>query len=1075
MDEVHASPRTPASPVALQVRRAAGPVVGRQVELGAISQGLASARAGRLTALTLEGEPGIGKTRLLVAAADVASAEGFTPLAATADEEIQGPFLLARGIFASAAAHESGHNGAREQFQRALDAMSGRDDPSLEALAPDHKLLRVFDLAAVAIRALAAANPVALLIDDLQWADEDSVRMLRYIVRTDANLPVFLGLATRAERLADLSEAVTLIADMERMGMVRRLKLERFTQLETTELVQQVLGGRVNLSSAATMHAQAEGVAFIVEELARSYREMGLIQEIDGTWTLVRNAARLLPSGVRTLIQRRAARLPAATKEDLADAAILGRSFSLKDLRWVKLHLGADEEGCSPTVLAESLAIAARAGLLEEHAPGLPADYSFTHDQIREFASAMLTSARRREIHRAIVDMLSAGGDPSPESMPLLAHHALAGGDPERAVRFSISAAQAALESRAAEETLRVVDQALPAASAAHDRVALLTSQDDALGMLRRSADRVEGLAELAALAEALGDSHLELDVKLRRAAALRVSEEEDQAAELALSVREAARELGDRAAELAACLELGQDLLRSPLGESFSAPSEVDLDGAAEAYERGCELAEELEDRAALAAALRELGVISITRVREWYMERVQTGEVVAIMARVAAGDTPAEILADTPIASHLDEGIARYERAIELFDEVGDRRGVMSAIIARAYVNFAIDIHILGAARRIEEIRRLSAQLTSLTRESERATVEAQMLFGSQVFSRAKVVPDLALSRGEEAHRHARLLGDRSLEFAAANGLALTHLELGEVDEAARWLDRAAEAAAVDPTALRARQLESTRGMICAAAGDAEGLRKHLGRAVRLATEQGQPAARCEALARLALEAAALGAERADEELLALAEQSAKDAKDLMAVLPGHPAWGAEADAALAQVAFARGERESAAEAARSAFAALGAAHREDAFLGIVLPAAGVLLVAGPEEERELVRNRLRLTAALIAQRITDEGVRVRWFRGPFGRALSRLTGMSHGESVTDGATGVATDVNLGEGDTRLLWLLIEAKTNREIASELEVGEDVVARRLAEMYARIGVSSRGEAAVLAFREGMV
>jgi hypothetical protein len=47
---------------------------------------------------------------------------------------------------------------------------------------------------------------------------------------------------------------------MERIGMVRRLRLERFTQLETTELVQQVLGGKVNVSSAATMHAQAEGV-----------------------------------------------------------------------------------------------------------------------------------------------------------------------------------------------------------------------------------------------------------------------------------------------------------------------------------------------------------------------------------------------------------------------------------------------------------------------------------------------------------------------------------------------------------------------------------------------------------------------------------------------------------------------------------------------------------------------------------------------------------------------------------------------------------------------------------------------
>jgi DNA-binding CsgD family transcriptional regulator len=192
-------------------------------------------------------------------------------------------------------------------------------------------------------------------------------------------------------------------------------------------------------------------------------------------------------------------------------------------------------------------------------------------------------------------------------------------------------------------------------------------------------------------------------------------------------------------------------------------------------------------------------------------------------------------------------------------------------------------------------------------------------------------------------------------------------------------------------------------------------------------------------------------------------------------MAVLPGHPHWGAEADAALARVALARGEQESAAEAARSAFATLGAAHREDVFLGVILPVASVLCASGTGEEREMIQSRLTLYAALIAQRITDEGVRVRWFRGPFGRELSRLTGRSPGERVLDEAAGVPPGAGLGEDDTRLLWLLIEARTNREIASELEVSEDIVARRLAEMYARIGVSSRGEAAVLAFREGMV
>src|SRR5687768_5026498 len=86
------------SPMALYVRRSSGGVVGRRVEQDAIRQELASARAGRLAALTLEGEPGIGKTRLLLAAAEMASVAGFTTIAVTADEELRGPFLLARSI-----------------------------------------------------------------------------------------------------------------------------------------------------------------------------------------------------------------------------------------------------------------------------------------------------------------------------------------------------------------------------------------------------------------------------------------------------------------------------------------------------------------------------------------------------------------------------------------------------------------------------------------------------------------------------------------------------------------------------------------------------------------------------------------------------------------------------------------------------------------------------------------------------------------------------------------------------------------------------------------------------------------
>jgi ATP/maltotriose-dependent transcriptional regulator MalT len=301
------------------------------------------------------------------------------------------------------------------------------------------------------------------------------------------------------------------------------------------------------------------------------------------------------------------------------------------------------------------------------------------------------------------------------------------------------------------------------------------------------------------------------------------------------------------------------------------------------------------------------------------------------------------------------------------------------------------------------------------------------------------------------------------------------MTHLELGDLAEAEGWVDRAAEAAAAAPTPLRARQLEIVRGTTRAAAGDAAAMRDHLERAVRLATEQGRPAARCDALAALALEAAGLGFERADEELLALAERSARDAKELVQVLPGHPPWGAAADSALAQVALARGKRGDAVEAARSALGALKAAHIEDLYLRIVLPAVRAILEAGPAEETEAVQRELRVTAALIAQRITDEDVRVRWFRGPLGRELSKLAGASSDAHPGERADEHGAGAQLDDDDAGLLWLLIEGRTNGEIADQLGLSEDDVTQRLAEMYARIGVSSRGEAAVFAFREGAV
>jgi DNA-binding NarL/FixJ family response regulator len=1065
---------TSVSALGLRVGRTTGGVVGRRVQLEAVERELEAARQG-LVCVALQGEPGIGKTRFLLAAEELARLHGFVSIAVTADEEIRGPLLLARSLFAAPALLEAAERiGAEPQLRRVLDALYNQDDSGLESLPAERKRLRLFDLAAVALRVVVTRQPLALLIDDLQWADEDSLRLLRYLMRPAMQAPVILIVAARSEELAGTPAAVALLADLERMGVLRRFALARFTQPDSTELLQQVLGGPIQLGSAAVMHAQAEGVPFVLTEQAKAYREAGLIQMVDGIWTLARGAERLLPSAVRTLIQRREARLPEATKLLLSRAAVLGRHFSLRDLRELGHRLGEDT---TEAQLAETLRPAIAAGLLVQHADDAAADYGFTHEQVREFAADRLDTPRRRAMHAAIVDMLLGAGEPSAASLPLIARHAIAAGQAELGARMSIEAAAAALAAHAPEEALRLIELAHPVTSVPQDRVALLKLRDDALDVLRRPKQRLEGLAELAALADALNDRELELDVMLRRVAGLRRLQDWESAVELGQRVRLLAAERGSARAELAACMELGQTLLRADLGEAYSKSShDADLEAAEEAFVAAATLAEMLGDEANLAAATREIGIIYTSKLRLWFTEQILAGEYEHLQQRVAGGESVQELLDSLPVAGLAREANLKLRDALEIYERIGDRPGAMSTIFAIAVVNWAPEIHLAGSAKRIEELHRLMGRLQSFTNEGQRALAETQMLFGSHVYARAKVFPDVALSKGVEAYDAARAIGDRSLEFAVAGSTAMAHLELNDVGSANQWLKRASELAIETPSPLRARQLELWRGMCAGAAGDGVRMRKHLEKAAQLAADQGRSADRCEILARLALEAARLGAEGQDRELLDLAERVAGEVRRLAALLPGHPPWGVQALAALARVELARGNSAAAAGHGSAAMAELGAARREDADLDALVPVCDAILAGGTEDEVQQVRARLRLLLGLITQRISDADTRVRWFRAPLGRELARLAGPLAASSTPERvATSVPGELQLDEDQSRLLQLLAEGRTNAEIARCTGIEERLVERRLADLYVRIGASSRADATASAFIRGMV
>ena len=291
--------------------------------------------------------------------------------------------------------------------------------------------------------------------------------------------------------------------------------------------------------------------------------------------------------------------------------------------------------------------------------------------------------------------------------------------------------------------------------------------------------------------------------------------------------------------------MELGQDLLRTTAGEAFTpAEREVDLDGAEEAFRRADRAREGARRRpdpgGGAARSRRRPARAGFVRGSS---SRSQLGAHIPIAQRVAAGEVLEDMLPELPIAPLVYEAAALFEEALELFERLGDRRGAMASIIAMGYLSWAPDIHLgSGSARHIEEIRRLTSKAKAFTNESERAAFEAQMLYGVHVFARAKVDPrPRPLAGRAGATRTRARSGDRSLEFLAAGGTAMAHLDLGEVEQARPWIDRAAAIASEHPTPLRARRLETWRGLARVAAGDAAGMRQHLERAVQLATDIG------------------------------------------------------------------------------------------------------------------------------------------------------------------------------------------------------------------------------------------
>ena len=394
---------------------------GRARETVVLGEALDLIASGRLAVVLIEGEAGIGKTRLLEEALAQARSRGMQVAAGRGEElERTRPFGLVASAFGCA---RSSPDPRRAAIGGLLAAGSGGLPNPITVTSDPGLRFRAVDAFADLAEELALSGPLVIGVDDLQWADPSSLLTLGALCRRLGYLPVALiGCLRPSPRSADLDR---LAAALDAAG-ARRLPLGPLADTAVRDLVTET----VTAAPGPRLLAEVTGAAgnpLFVTVLLGALAQEGAIQTVDGQAEVTQAS---LPPTLRLTMLRRLSFLPEATLQVLRSAAILGSSFTVADLSVATARPALE--------LSVALAEAITGRVLEDSGDRL----RFRHDLIRDAIYDDLPLSVRRGLHREAGQRLAAAGA---AALQVAEHHARAAapGDSE-AVGWLVKAAREA-------------------------------------------------------------------------------------------------------------------------------------------------------------------------------------------------------------------------------------------------------------------------------------------------------------------------------------------------------------------------------------------------------------------------------------------------------------------------------------------------------------------------------------------------------------------------------------------------------------------------------------------------------
>jgi class 3 adenylate cyclase/tetratricopeptide (TPR) repeat protein len=816
-------------------------LVGRQAEIDALCRVLERLQAGIGGIVTVVGEAGLGKSRLVTEVREMVAGgapgglrwvEGrcLSYASSTAYQlwlDMQRSVLdIVSGASATTVA-EALQVRVQVLCSNCMDdvlpfltqmmslPLDTRAQDILRGLGADGLKAGTFRAIETLITCALQRGPLVIVCEDLHWADMTSLELLDRVLALTDRAPLLLICVLRP----DVEHACWQIRE-KAAGEYRHhhtdIWLSPLSDAESRTLVENLLHVEgVPLSLQEDILGRAEGNPFYLEEILRSLMEDGVLlrDESSGRWTVVRPAKEIhLPATLHGVLMARIDRLDAECKRVLQLASVIGRIFDERVLATI-VEAGTRQN------LQQHLVTLLRTQMIRQRTRLPEPVYIFKHHLTQEAAYSGLLNRERRLYHRQVAETLEQlYADRIPEHIELLAHHWEYAEEFERAISYLIQAG---------------------------DRARRLGASGEAVSFFRSAQEKAETLApaqgidDLRLIHERLGDIYMENLSRYGRAL-------DHYRSFLALAATEQDLARGERKVgsvhllrgeveEAQDCFDRALDRLEAlpPLAEAsrihycLASLSFMrhELDEATRHAQTSLQIAQQVDDRRGMADAFRTMGGISNARgepaLRQQYDARsLELYRELGDWMRIAQACN--NLGGSYQWSGQMDRALALYQEGLQIAQRIGDTRDEALLLTTTAEVYLDQGRWAL-AIEHLERALFLAQESGTVSRQ-----VEAHWLLGAANERVGHL--DEAWQHLEAAEAQSR--GTSHWRFAPRIYLDLARLcaTEGTADRARLYIEQAIQAAGPAPADLFLGHLLGCRGYLYACTGDWDAAIEHL-----------------------------------------------------------------------------------------------------------------------------------------------------------------------------------------------------------------------------------------------------